>query len=113
MAADTSDQRPPSVYQTTVASSISICLGKIFTHPLDTIKAKLQVDRSKFDPSQAGHRPSVFQIAKKNGAKNLYQGFSVAVIGSLPAGAVYMTTYELLKPKLKETIPKGKVWGSS
>lgn len=83
----------PPVWKTVVASSISICLGKVTTHPLDTLKAQIQVE-----VASAG---ALRRALVSSSVSTLYQGYGVAVLGSLPAGGVYMTTYELLRPRLR------------
>mmetsp|Transcript_55110 Transcript_55110/g.154695 ORF Transcript_55110/g.154695 Transcript_55110/m.154695 type:complete len:313 (-) Transcript_55110:216-1154(-) len=102
--------QPPEVQKTIIASSISVTLGKMATHPLDTVKAQLQVDSARRTVGDRGAAASssagaLRRVLARSSARSLYQGFSVAVLGALPAGAVYMTTYELLKPSLEARLP--------
>lgn len=89
-SSSSSSSPPPSLYSTIIASSIAAVHGKIWTHPLDTVKAKLQIHVTKggvADPKI--NVRSLLQL----GPRALYQGFPVAVLGSLPAGAAYMSMY--------------------
>ena len=101
----------PALQHVVLASSISICLGKIATHPLDTLKAKLQVQiGTAHAPQRSGGQPTgcqptgsaVLRIVRQQGLRELYAGFPVAVLGSLPAGAMYMSSYELARPRIRE-----------
>mmetsp|Transcript_39218 Transcript_39218/g.107979 ORF Transcript_39218/g.107979 Transcript_39218/m.107979 type:complete len:313 (-) Transcript_39218:164-1102(-) len=92
----------PSIWNTVFASSCSICLGKIITHPVDTIKAKLQVHVKASSTTPPLTR--ILELARKHPAV-LYEGFSVAALGSLPAGAMYMTSYELAKARTNQALP--------
>ncbi|CAD7947167.1 unnamed protein product [Amoebophrya sp. A120] len=88
--------RQPSLAHTVLASSAAACLGKMATHPLDTLKARMQVDvlLQQNNKNHDTAKPSWRAHFSKG---NLYEGFFVAVLGSLPAGALYMTTYEMLR----------------
>ena len=113
-------QQEPKVWQTVAASSISICLGKILTHPLDTIKANVQVEGAAVQSST-----TVASQQSTKGASQLqrlfpagrtltnyyYRGFSIATMGSLPAGALYMSSYEYLRPVLKNNVGLGDFAG--
>lgn len=99
----------PAVWKTIIAASTASCLGKIATHPLDTVKAQLQVETSRsISPASSSNEalPAVRRVLARSSFRSLYQGYSVAVLGSLPAGAVYMTTYETLKPKFEISLPR-------
>lgn len=39
-----SDEKLPPLQQTLFASSTAVCVAKALTHPLDTLKAKMQVE---------------------------------------------------------------------
>jgi hypothetical protein len=70
-------------------------LAKLFTHPLDTLKAKIQVE----------HKNSKFfevlnKTIKSEGSKGLYRGLPVSIFGSMPASVLYFGSYEWAKKKL-------------
>lgn len=82
--------------------------GKALMHPVDTIKAKLQVltmpgsqlaETMKLQ--QANKGSLIFNIARDTvraeGPLGLYRGFWIHVAGSLPAGGLYFGGYEFFK----------------
>jgi len=86
---------PPPLYKSVAASTASIVLGKVCTHPLDTIKAKAQVSKLKLQgPFTVGRR-----VLLEEGVRGLYRGYGVALTSAIPAGALYMTWYEILRAR--------------
>jgi hypothetical protein len=71
-------------------------ISKLITHPMDTIKARVQVE--------TGGREKIVNCLKsviaKEGIPGLYRGIGVSVFGSLPANVLYFGTYEFVKKKL-------------
>ena len=76
--------------------------GKFFVHPIDTIKAKLQVQR--YDRN--GNRSIINSIFKETmrveGIKGLYRGFGISLFGSMPAAGLYFGSYEFFKKNTLE-----------
>jgi hypothetical protein len=72
--------------------------AKLFTHPIDTIKAKLQVNTS------INNIPTIREITsltlKNEGIKGLYKGIPISVLGSMPACLLYFGSYEFAKKHL-------------
>jgi len=66
---------------------------RIFTHPLDTCKSRMQVT--------VGHTDSLVRvwtkIFQREGIRGLYAGFGITFWGSAPATCLYMTSYEVSK----------------
>eukprot|EP00928_Gymnodinium_smaydae_P064916 TRINITY_DN48148_c0_g1_i1.p1 TRINITY_DN48148_c0_g1~~TRINITY_DN48148_c0_g1_i1.p1 ORF type:complete len:295 (-),score=31.96 TRINITY_DN48148_c0_g1_i1:230-1018(-) len=60
--------------------------------PLDTLKTRLQ---------------SAQGFARSGGARGLYRGLGVTLLGSAPSSAVFFTTFEGLQPHMR------RVWGTS
>eukprot|EP01083_Nonionella_stella_P048648 129926_1 len=107
----------------TVASS----LARFPTHPLDTCKAKIQVQTHSASSQTHAPRPKVQwkpraiwfgdlaaasspaevpyrgivdtlrRVFAREGVRGLYQGFGTVLIGSAPAGCMYWTSYETAK----------------
>lgn len=59
--------------------------GDAIVHPLDTLRARLQVSSATLS---------------KTGARNLYSGFWVVVAGTVPGHALYFGGYEWAKQTL-------------
>jgi len=78
----------------------SATTGKFILHPIDTIKAKLQVlpgATSRLKSSNSVIIDLWKKIIKNEGVKGLYKGFPISVLGSAPAGMIYFTSYEFAK----------------
>ncbi|BGO98744.1 SNc domain-containing protein [Rhodotorula toruloides] len=72
-----------------VASSSSAISARVFTHPLDTIRIRIQT---------AGHPvPPLRELVPAPRVRGLYAGLPVAIGFSVPALSVYLATYEASK----------------
>ena len=104
---DAKDAEAESLYPTMIASTISGMLVRIPLHPIDTCKAKLQVQR----PSQS-NAPQPFSSVlsclrythAREGVRGLYAGFPIAFLGSAPAACLYLTSYEVSKRWLNDVV---------
>jgi len=82
--------------------------SKLIMHPVDTLKAIIQVDTStKQRPTLIG---TFNNIIKNDGALSLYRGLPIAVIGAIPGSVLYFGSYEYAKKKLLlfENFSKGE-----
>ena len=86
-----------------IAGLAAASIGKSIMHPIDTIKAKLQVmsipghARVSPDPKQSLIMQLARETVKAEGVRGLYKGFGIHVLGSIPAGGLYFGSYELFK----------------
>jgi hypothetical protein len=96
MTGTNSDKKSDKTVMITMISGLfSGSIAKLFTHPIDTVKAKIQVETGK------SKILNVFQNTIKNeGLKGLYKGLPVSVFGSMPASVLYFGSYEWAKKKL-------------
>lgn len=93
-----SDQYP--ILITSISSFISGAISRLIVHPLDTIKAKIQVQQCNKSPEFLTI-PNAFRITLFNeGYQGLYKGLVFSVFGCLPAVCIYFTTYEYSKQQL-------------
>ncbi|KAJ8294702.1 putative mitochondrial carrier C4G8.08 [Rhodotorula toruloides] len=77
-----------------VASSSSAISARVFTHPLDTIRIRIQT---------AGHPvPPLRELVPAPRVRGLYAGLPVAIGFSVPALSVYLATYEASKRYFSE-----------
>jgi Mitochondrial carrier protein len=75
-----------------LSSAIAGIVTRLCTHPLDTIKARLQA------ASQPESRHNTIQeIWRHSSWRSLYRGLSVALVGGTPGTVLYLTAYEQLK----------------
>lgn len=79
-----------------ISGLFSGSMAKMITHPMDTLKARVQVE-TKANEKIAHAMKSLIQ---KEGIAGLYRGIGVAVLGSLPANVLYFGTYEYCKKHL-------------
>jgi hypothetical protein len=97
MSPSNSDKKSDkTVFITMVSGLFSGSVAKLFTHPIDTIKAKIQVETGK----TSGIMGVFKNTLKSEGVKGLYRGLPVSVIGSMPASVLYFGSYEWAKKKL-------------
>jgi acetaldehyde dehydrogenase (acetylating) len=64
-----------------VFSSISSLIARTITYPLDTMKTRIQYSKSN----------------KFYNTRNLFQGLGITLMFSVPASALYLTTYDKAK----------------
>ena len=79
---------------TMAASAIAGMCARVPCHPIDTVKARLQVGVGY---SRRGFFSVLGATARMEGLRGLYRGFGVVFLGSAPAACMYFTTYELCK----------------
>lgn len=78
--------------------------------PLDTIKTNLQSTLSTQLRGMSWHARVAYvtrNVVQRHGMLGLWRGLPVSVLGSAPAQAVYMTTYEAFKVALRVAEPSG------
>lgn len=85
---------------TTLSSVIAGGISRLFVHPLDTIKAKLQVQQATKCNEFTNIREAGRLTMKREGIKGLYKGLVISVFGSIPAVSIYFTAYEVSKQAL-------------
>ncbi|GAA5893278.1 hypothetical protein JCM8208_004396 [Rhodotorula glutinis] len=87
-----------------VASSLASISARLCTHPLDTIRIRIQT---------AGYPvPPIKELVPRPRIRSLYAGLPVAVGFSVPALSVYLSVYEASKRYFSETwLPQDKAPG--
>jgi Mitochondrial carrier protein len=96
-----------------IAGIVGMSMGKFLMHPVDTVKAKLQVismpsihsgmplDEPISKGFLSGGRSLIMKVVRDTihaeGMHGLYRGFGIHVGGSIPAGALYYGSYEMFK----------------
>ena len=74
-------------------------------HPIDTLRAKLDMLRIPKHATKASGPVSMFirevqRTVKSHGWRGLYGGYGVAVVGSMPANALYFGGYHFWRRQL-------------
>lgn len=81
-----------------LASASAGVLARFPCHPLDTCKARLQVQGVHIEDRPYRNLPDVLKrTIRSEGFGGLYRGFGVTAIGSAPAMCLYLTSYEVFK----------------
>jgi len=88
------------VLVTSISSIISGSISRLIVHPLDTIKAKLQIQQGTQFPQFSNIRSCVTKTFAEEGTKGLYRGLTASVVGSIPSVCIYLTSYEIAKQHL-------------
>ena len=83
-----------------LGSSAAGIISRCLTHPLDTIKARLQAPSSSSSSSYKGPWNVLTTTIRTEGISGLYRGFGAVVMGGTPGTIVYLCSYDLLKSKL-------------
>ncbi|KAI9498343.1 mitochondrial carrier domain-containing protein [Zychaea mexicana] len=86
------------------ASSVAALTARVFTHPIDTIKTRLQV-RSTTGHEYQQLKQVILPVEESNRnvfgtLRSLYRGLPVTLLFSVPALSVYLTCYETTKAHL-------------
>lgn len=81
-------------------------IAKGITHPVDTIKARMQVVRAKLNLSNL-HHYGLIQTGRRlfqaEGLRGLYRGLGINVVAGAPASALYFYSYDQSKKFLSHT----------
>ncbi|CCF59126.1 hypothetical protein KAFR_0G00930 [Kazachstania africana CBS 2517] len=91
-------------WQTSCIGLISGAIGPFSNAPLDTIKTRLQKDKSiKSDKTSSWKRIGAIgsQLIKEEGFRALYKGITPRVMRVAPGQAVTFTVYEFIRKKLE------------
>lgn len=99
-------QSQPSLWVTMVSSAVGGMLARIPCHPLDTVKARLQVDtRTGAARTYRNFADALVKVARSEGLRGLYRGFPVTFIGSAPGTMLYLTSYEVARDTIVPALP--------
>ncbi|RKP34907.1 mitochondrial carrier domain-containing protein, partial [Dimargaris cristalligena] len=77
--------------------TLAAVASRLCTHPLDTIKTRIQADQGQVQPNW---RTVVRHTLTTEPVRSLYRGLPVALGFSIPALTTYLTTYEAVKEGL-------------
>jgi hypothetical protein len=90
---------------TMIAGAAAGAAARVPLHPIDTCKAKLQVQVRTVAAAKAAPFSSLpaalLSVGRTEGLRGLYRGFVGSVIGAVPAACLYFTVYEATKKQLQ------------
>ena len=91
-------------YATILGGLFAGGINKLITHPIDTMKAKLQVQKNRLvgeELKMYGVRYMIKKTIAEEGIRGFYPGVGIAVLGGIPGTSLYFSTYEISKKYLK------------
>ena len=108
MPSDSSSSNKESISVILLGGALAGVTSDAIVHPIDTIRARLQVSPSSSAAKSAATgtaAPPLYRsathafghIIKNEGFLALYRGFSIVAIGTIPGHALYFGGYELSK----------------
>ncbi|KAF9436810.1 hypothetical protein BGZ76_002892 [Entomortierella beljakovae] len=97
MAISDSTRSKSETISNLTASSIAAFISRLFTHPLDTVKTRVQVSNKPLPLL-----PTFIDLLKTGG---LYRGLPIALTLSVPGLSVYLTAYDISKQKISSQFP--------
>ncbi|KAJ1487977.1 mitochondrial carrier domain-containing protein [Baffinella frigidus] len=74
-------------------------VARLVCHPIDTIRSQVAVQTSA---TRAPIVSALTRTLQAEGVAGLYRGIGIAAVGSAPALALYFTTYEVAKERLRK-----------
>jgi len=95
--------------KTLIAGSLAGVVADVATHPLSTVKTRLQVQGAAMGGKEiaryAGPLHALGSVASKEGVSALYKGLGITVAGAAPAQGLYFAGYDLFRAVLGRTDP--------
>lgn len=93
-----------------IISFFSTAIARTIFHPIDTLKTRLQfgiISSKSLFASSARNAESALggSLTARFGGLKLWKGLGVTLALSCPAGAVYLTSYDVLKSALTKAYP--------
>jgi len=97
----------PTDMASMLASASAGVLARFPCHPLDTAKARLQVQGGVMSEERPYRNliDVLRRTVRSEGWRGLYRGFGVTATGSAPAMCLYLTSYEMCKDRASRVHP--------
>ncbi|KAJ3091070.1 hypothetical protein HK102_001796 [Quaeritorhiza haematococci] len=102
---DSSSLTTQDYVYSTLFSSIAAFITRCTTHPLDTLKTRIQYSSAspashETIPSQGALRSTLKTTLQTEGVRALYRGLPVALVFSVPGLGFYLASYDYFKAQL-------------
>ncbi|KAL1514306.1 hypothetical protein ABEB36_003583 [Hypothenemus hampei] len=88
-----------------VAGAIAGVMEHCVMYPLDSVKTRMQ---SLATPSSDGVSETLIKMVRQEGILRPIRGMGAMVLGAGPAHALYFSSYEFLKERLRDMVPSPK-----
>jgi hypothetical protein len=85
------------------ASATAGIISRSIFHPIDTMKARLQIQMKLDKGGYANLRDALLRSYRSEGVRGLYRGYIGTIVGSTPASCLYFTSYETVRDKFKDS----------
>jgi Mitochondrial carrier protein len=85
-----------SLLPNALGSAAAGIVSRICTHPLDTVKARLQAPPGS-TPLYTGPFDALRRTARSEGIRGLYRGFGAVIVGGTPGTVIYLCTYDICR----------------
>ena len=89
------------IFNAGVASAVSNICGTTTSHPLDTIRVRMQLERRKVSATHM-----LKNTIRLEGIKGLYKGLSQPLMGAVPVKAIGFTATDYIKKELRKSYPQ-------
>jgi len=93
--------RKESTFTHLSAGAAAGLFADTIVHPLDTIRARMQVQRGINNVVFKSTIDAFIKTIRFDGLRGLYKGYAIVALATTPAHAVYFTGYEIAKKILK------------
>lgn len=77
---ESSEEDPPSLRSDVLGSAVAGIISRVVTHPLDTVKARLQAPSETFT-NYRGPIDALIKTYRHEGVRSLYNGFGAVIVG--------------------------------
>lgn len=101
-------EKEDSVSTILLGGALAGLFSDAIVHPIDTIRARLQVQSQAAAVKYKSATHAFTHILKNEGPLALYRGFSIVAVGTIPGHALYFAGYELSKSYLNKMFKNTK-----
>ena len=101
-------ESPPSGKKVYISGAISGLASRVIVHPFDTIKARMQIQRSRIDLSTIRTTRSIWslmlELYSQEGIRGFYRGWGMTSLMGAPASGLYFYVFEKSKKVLQSSM---------
>lgn len=103
------------LFSTLITGAITNNISKFFTHPIDTVRAKLQVSQTpihlKNTSTNSGFFSILFKLSQtRQGIRELFRGYGITLVAGTPGGAIYYGIYEFTRQEIASIFEENRFY---